>query len=107
MDTQVQQQIDNVLRANWDAIYPQILDRFSTVSKSDLDTASNADDLVKRIADKSRFSETYVENELTELCLTGAGVSGGSGSGFQRQSQQQQPFSRSSSGGSGSGSQHH
>lgn len=84
MDQQVSQQMEQNLRQQWDQLYPQILDRFTTVSKADIESARSSDDLVRRIADKSGFSERQVENTLHELVTVGAG---------QARSSQQRPFS--------------
>lgn len=82
---QPQRRIEQELRAQWASIYPRILDRFTTVSRADLDSATSAEDLVRRIADKSHYSERYVEGRLDEL--VGAGVGAG---------QQGQPFGSTS-----------
>lgn len=88
MDIQERDQIETTLRAQWDSLWPQILDRFTTVSKADLDSAGNTDDLVSRIADKSDYSETYVEGELRELCGVGVGAGVQQQRGQQRGGQQ-------------------
>lgn len=94
MDQHVSQQIDQKLREQWDALYPQILDRFTTVSKADIESAHTADDLVRRISDRTQFSERYVETTLNELVSVGGG-----------QSAQQKPFVASSQHRGGQGSQ--
>jgi len=75
MDQQVSQQIEQQLRQQWDQIYPQLLERFTTVSKTDLESARTVDDLVRRISDKSRYSERLVETEIHELVTAGGGAS--------------------------------
>lgn len=80
MDSNQKQALEQNLRSQWGKVYPQILDRFTTVSRADLDSATSADDLVRRIADKSHYSERYVESRLGEL--VGVGASGGTGEQF-------------------------
>lgn len=100
MDIQTQQQIEQQLRSRWQQVYPLLLDRFTTVSRADLDSATSADDLVRRIADKSHYSERYVEERIGELVGAGVGVSsrssfGSTSSGSQQGGQQQVPFGAS------------
>jgi hypothetical protein len=93
MDQQQAQQVEQQLRQNWQQIRYRILDQFAQVTPSDVDAASNVNDLVQRIADKTHHSEQFVENRLQELATVGAG---------QQQAQQpQQPQQRFSSGGVG------
>lgn len=77
MDINQKQALEQNLRSQWGKVYPQILDRFTTVSRADLDSATSADDLVRRIADKSHYSERYVESRLGELVGVGAGSASG------------------------------
>lgn len=77
MEQKVNEQVSDQIREQWSQIYPRILDQFTTVSKADLEAATTADDLARRIADKSHFSERYVETQLTELVLSGGERSGG------------------------------
>ncbi|MCK9899003.1 hypothetical protein CC117_01620 [Parafrankia colletiae] len=74
-----EQQIERQLRQNWRQIRYSILDQFGQVSTADLDAATNVNDLVARIADKTHHSERYVQNRLQEL----AGVGAGQGIGIQ------------------------
>lgn len=96
MDQQVQQQIEQTLRNQWTQICPQILERFTTVSKADLDAARDVNDLVRRVADRTHYSERYVENQVTELVLSGGGqsfqpsIGSGQTSGMPQQGQSQQ-----------------
>lgn len=101
MDPQVSQQIEQTLRQQWQGVSQQILERFSTVSRSDIDSARSADDLVRRISDKTHYSERFVETQLTELALSGVGVSGTQQS-YPQSGSPQQPMSTPSFGGSGS-----
>ncbi|WP_018640313.1 hypothetical protein [Parafrankia elaeagni] len=68
-----EQQIERQLRQNWRQIRYSILDQFGQVSTADLDAATNVNDLVARIADKTHHSERYVQNRLQELAGVGAG----------------------------------
>ena len=101
MDTQVRDQIEGTLRQQWDSLWPQIAERFTTVSKADLDAAINVDDLVARISDKSDYSPKYVDGTLGELCGVGVASSGFSGRTDQGRQQQQRgtdrPFGHSHS----------
>lgn len=92
MDQQVTQQIDQQLRQNWATICPQILERFTTASKADLDAARGVDDLVRRIADKTHYSERLVEGEIADLVFSGAGGSSQSRSTDSGSSQSPPPF---------------
>jgi len=71
VEQQQAQQIEQQLRQNWQQIRYRILDQFAEVSSADLDFARNVNDLVERIADKSRHSERYVETRLMELVGVG------------------------------------
>lgn len=73
MEQQQAQQIEQQLRRNWEQIRHRILDQFTQVSRSDLDAATNVNDLVQRIADKTHHSERYVETRLQELVGVGQG----------------------------------
>lgn len=73
VDQQLSQQVESRLREQWSTICPQILNRFTTVSKADLDAANNVDDLIRSVADLTRHSERYVETEITGLVLSGGG----------------------------------
>jgi len=87
VDQQQAQQIEQQLRQNWQQIRYRILDQFAEVSSADLDFARNVNDLVERIADKSRHSERYVETRLMELVGAGgmqAGISQGQPFGGQQ-----------------------
>lgn len=106
MDQQTSQQVEQQLRTQWASLCPRILDRFTTVTKADLDAARSADDLVRRISDRTHYSERYVETEIFELAGIASGggssnpMSGGSvGSAQSAQSSQQgqQPFGSSQS----------
>ncbi|EYT90714.1 hypothetical protein ThrDRAFT_03650 [Frankia casuarinae] len=77
MNQQEAQQVERVLRQNWQQIRYQILDQFAEVNSSDLDAASSVDDLVQRIADRSHYSDRYVESRIREL----VGVAAGAGTG--------------------------
>ncbi|WP_462203613.1 hypothetical protein [Frankia sp. CcWB3] len=77
MHQQEAQQVERVLRQNWQQIRYQILDQFAEVNASDLDAASSVDDLVQRIADRSHYSDRYVESRIREL----VGVAAGAGAG--------------------------
>lgn len=73
MRQQEAQQVERLLRQNWQEIRYQLLDQFAGVNTSDLDTASTVDDLVQRLADRSHYSEGYVENRLRQLVGVAAG----------------------------------
>ena len=81
MDQQVQQELESKLRDQWSQVYPAILEQFTTVSKADLDSASTVPDIVSRIADRTRYSERFIESRLHELVSSGGGTTS-----------QQQPF---------------
>lgn len=87
MNQQTNMQVTKALQANWTQTCHSILDRFTTVTKADLDAALDADDLVHRISATSKFDPSYVESEIREL----AGV-GAQSSGFQQSQQQQAPY---------------
>ncbi len=95
---QQRQQVEQQLRQNWRQLRYRILDQFSQVSPADLDAATDIDDLVARIADKTHHSERYVENRLRELAAVGGGQGGASGERFGggqqggQGGQQGQPF---------------
>lgn len=72
MEQQIQQQIEQQLSQNWSQVRPQILETFAQVSRADVDSARTAEDLVKRISDKSHYTERYVENRLQELATVGS-----------------------------------
>src|SRR4051794_13468100 len=76
MEQQQAQQLEQQLRQNWQQIRYRILDQFGEVSSSDLDCARNVNDLIERIADKSRHSERYVETRLMELAGAGGAAPG-------------------------------
>ncbi|KJE25354.1 hypothetical protein FF36_00487 [Frankia torreyi] len=78
---QQRQQVEQQLRQNWRQIRYRILDQFGQVSTADLDAATDIEDLVARIADKTHHSERYVENRLRELAGVGGGQGGLGGSG--------------------------
>lgn len=90
MDHHQQQQLDTQLRQNWSQLRHQILDQFAQVSTSDLDTAVNVTDLIQRIADKTDYSERFVETRITELVGVGQGTSSSLGG--------QQPYASQASG---------
>ncbi len=73
MEQQQAQELEQRLRENWGQIRHQILDRFVQVSTADLEAASNVNDLVRRIADRSHHTEPYVETRLRELVGVTAG----------------------------------
>lgn len=77
---QQRQQVEQQLRQNWRQLRYRLLDQFGQVSAADLDSATDINDLVARIADKTHHSERYVENRLREL----AGVGGGQGQAGER-----------------------
>ncbi|WP_322754170.1 hypothetical protein [Frankia sp. Cas3] len=74
MEQQQAQQVEQYLRQNWQEIRHQILDQFVQVSTADLEAASSVNDLVRRIADRSHYTEPYVEARLRELVGVAAGV---------------------------------
>src|SRR5262245_53742126 len=73
MEQQRAQQVERQLRQNWEQIRYRILDQFRQTSRADLDAASNVNDLVQRIADRTQHSERYVETRLQELVGVAAG----------------------------------
>ncbi|ABW12507.1 hypothetical protein Franean1_3095 [Parafrankia sp. EAN1pec] len=75
MEQQEAQLVEQQLRQNWRQVRYRILDQFAEVNTSDLDAALNVDDLVQRIADRSHFSQGYVETRLRQL--VGAAPAGG------------------------------
>jgi hypothetical protein len=77
MEQQQAQRVEQQLRQNWQQIKYRILDQFAEVSSSDLDCARNVNDLVERIADRSRHSERFVETRLLELVAAGGAPTGG------------------------------
>ncbi|EIV95428.1 hypothetical protein [Frankia sp. QA3] len=79
---QQRQQVEQQLRQNWRQLRYRILDQFGQVSAADLDAATDIEDLVARIADKTHHSERYVENRLRELVGVGGGQGGVSGERF-------------------------
>jgi hypothetical protein len=94
---QQRQQVEQQLRQNWRQLRYNILDQFGQVSTADLDAATDINDLVARIADKTHHSERYVENRLRELAGVGGGRGGLSGERFGggqqgQQGQQGRPF---------------
>ncbi|SNQ45369.1 conserved hypothetical protein [Frankia canadensis] len=90
------QQLEKQFRQNWWQARYRILDQFAQVSAADLDAATNVNDLVQRIADKTHHSERYVENRLLDLAGIGGGQAGDSGERFSSSQgsgrQQGQPF---------------
>lgn len=100
LDTQQQKQIEQQLRQNWTSIKHQILDQFAQVSTADLDAATNVQDLVQRIADRSNYSERLVETKLSELVGVGSSSSSNSLGGSQQpygQQSSQRKFSEATS----------
>jgi hypothetical protein len=91
VEQQQAQQLEQQLRQNWQQIRYRILDQFAEVSSADLDFARNVNDLVERIADKSRHSERYVETRLMELVGVG-GMQAGQQQGTPFGSQQGRTF---------------
>jgi len=91
VEQQQAQQIEQQLRQNWQQIRYRILDMFAEVSPADLDFARNVNDLVERIADKSRHSERYVETRLMELVGVG-GMPQGQSQGIPFGAQQGRTF---------------
>ncbi|WP_131787455.1 hypothetical protein [Protofrankia symbiont of Coriaria ruscifolia] len=83
MEQQQAQELEQRLRENWGQIRHQILDRFVQVSTADLEAASNVNDLVRRIADRSHHTEPYVETRLRELVGVTAGGAQAEGEGAQ------------------------
>jgi hypothetical protein len=81
MEQQQAQQLEQQLRQNWDQIRYRILDQFTEASMSDVAAATDVNDLVQRIADRTHHSERYVETRLQEL--VGAGPGQGSIGGRQ------------------------
>ncbi|ABW10904.1 PE-PGRS family protein [Parafrankia sp. EAN1pec] len=79
---QQRQQVEQQLRQNWRQLRYNILDQFGQISTADLDAATDINDLVARIADKTNHSERYVENRLRELAGVGGGQIGPSGERF-------------------------
>ncbi|CAI7980855.1 hypothetical protein MXD62_00135 [Frankia sp. Mgl5] len=73
---QQRRQVEQQLRQNWRQLRYRILDQFGQVSTADLDAATNINDLVARIADKTNHSERYVENRLRELSGVAANQGG-------------------------------
>lgn len=88
MEQQISQQIEQQLRGNWQQVSQQILTAFTQVSRADVDSATTADDLVKRISDKTHYTERYVETRLTELVGAGGGGQSFSQQSFGSSSQQ-------------------
>ncbi|WP_165699253.1 hypothetical protein [Candidatus Frankia alpina] len=89
------QQVEQQLRQNWQQLRYRVLDQFNQVSPADLDAATDIEDLVARIADRTHHSEQYVENRLRQLAGVGTGRIGSSGerfSGGQQRNQGGQPF---------------
>lgn len=102
MDQQQHQHLTSQVRQNWAMLRHQLLDQFAQVSTSDLDAATDATDLIQRIADKSDYSERFVETRIAEL----VGVGGGQ-SGLQSgQMAQSQPFGQAAVGSPQQGAQH-
>ncbi|MCL9760906.1 hypothetical protein [Frankia sp. AiPa1] len=93
---QQRQQVEQQLRQNWRQLRYNILDQFGQVSTADLDAATDINDLVARIADKTNHSERYVENRLRELVGVGVGVGIGARNNLGNErigaSQQNRPF---------------
>ncbi len=79
MEQQQAQQVEQYLRQNWREIRYQILDQFVQVSTADLEAVSSVNDLVRRIADRSHYTEPYIEARLREL----VGVTAGTGQAAQ------------------------
>lgn len=79
---QQRQQVEQQLRQNWRQLRYNILDQFGQISTADLDAATDINDLVARIADKTNHSERYVENRLRVLAGVGGGQIGPSGERF-------------------------
>lgn len=74
MNPQLDQQVQKAVRQDWDALCHDILDRFTTTTKADLDAAINADDLVHRITASSNFTPDYVESQVAQLVGAGAPI---------------------------------
>lgn len=74
MEPQIAQQFDQTLRQNWQSLSEQLLQTFTQVSRSDVDSATSADDLVRRISDKTHYTERFVETKIGELVGVGAGA---------------------------------
>lgn len=73
LDIATQGRVESSLRENWEQLWPRLLERFTTISKADLDSAVGVQDLVRRISDKTHYSDRYVETEVQDLVLAGVG----------------------------------
>lgn len=90
LDQYDQYQLESALRTQWDHLAPRILGEFITLSTADITAARSVDDLVSRIADKSHYSERFVELRLVQL----AGVPSQVNQGQQgEQNRSDQPMS--------------
>lgn len=99
MEQQIQQQIEQQLsQQKWSDIRPQLLETFAQVSRADVDSARTAEDLVKRISDKTHYTERYVENRLQELATVGSSSQSFSSQPFSERQGGQQSGSSGSSG---------
>lgn len=67
MEPQQLQDTERQLREHWTIVRHQILDIFPQVSKADLDAAESVTDLTQRIADKTGYSDRYVETKIRDL----------------------------------------
>lgn len=83
VEQQQAQQVEQQLRENWRQLRYRILDQFTQVSTSDLDSSINVNDLVQRIADRTHHTERYVETRLQELVGVAAGQAGHGSAGQQ------------------------
>jgi len=81
-------QVEQQVRQNWSQVKHHILDQFPQVSAADLTAATSVTDIVQRIADKSGYSDRFVEGRLRNL----VGVSGTNQQASNQQSNQGQPF---------------
>jgi hypothetical protein len=96
MDQQVANSVEQTLRQNWKDLRRNIQDRFPTCSQVDLDSAYSVNDLISRIADKSGYTERFVDSQIVNLVLRGNGDSLTSGMDFGQPGQEQitQPLSQ-------------
>lgn len=95
MNPQLEQQVTQAVRKNWDSLCHNILDRFTTTTKADLDAATDADDLIHRITASSNFTPDYVESQVAQLVGAGAPIQQAQ-QGFQQPQMAQQGYPQQS-----------
>lgn len=75
MDQDVANTVEQALEQNWRDFSREIGERFPQVPLVDLNSAYSVDDLCARIADKTHYSQAFVEQQIVNIVVRGNGDS--------------------------------